>query len=184
MHLTLSWWRSLSYTNKTIDLQSKSMDIRISIMKSHTKSGTFPTKCKKQMSQSIKRWQTTNRELSSDLLLSICGKILERLICNKMFFTDNELISLGLKPGDSCINQLLCITCDIYQSVDYGLQTRDIFVNISKSFDKVWHEDLPYRLKQNSMSDNLLNLITDFFVSQKTKNCFYKVNTCHGLMVK
>ena len=67
---------------------------------------------------------------------------LERLIYNKMFefFTENELISQnqsGFKPGDSCISQLLCITHDIYQSLDDGLETRAVFLDISKAFDKV-----------------------------------------------
>ena len=75
-------------------------------------------------------------------LLPVCGKTLERLIYNKMFgfFTKNELISQnqsGFKPGDSCISQVLCITHDIYQSLDDGLETRDVFLDISKAFDKV-----------------------------------------------
>ena len=42
-------------------------------------------------------------------LLSICGKILERLMFNEMlkFFIENKLISAnrsGFKPGDICIN--------------------------------------------------------------------------------
>ena len=75
-------------------------------------------------------------------LLPVCGKILERIIYNKIFefFSGNELIShnqSGFKPGDSCINQLLYITHDIYQSLDDGLETRDVFLDISKEFDKV-----------------------------------------------
>ena len=51
-------------------------------------------------------------------LLSICGKILERLIFNEMFrfLIENNLISSnqsGFKPGDPCIN-LLYITHEIY----------------------------------------------------------------------
>ena len=43
-------------------------------------------------------------------LLPICGKILERLLINKMFkfFIENKLISSnqsGFKQSDSCINQ-------------------------------------------------------------------------------
>ena len=37
------------------------------------------------------------------------------------FFIENDLISQhqsGFKPGDSCINQLLSITHEIYQSLD------------------------------------------------------------------
>ena len=100
-------------------------------------------------------------------LLPVCGKILEQITYNKMFefFSGNELIShnqSGFRPGDSSINQLLCITHDIYQSLDDGLATRGIFLDISKAFDKVWHKDLLFKLKQNSISGNLLNVITNF----------------------
>ena len=54
-------------------------------------------------------------------LLPTIGKIFDRLIYNErnLFFSENNLISSnqsGLKQGDSCINQLLSITHDIYQS--------------------------------------------------------------------
>ena len=75
-------------------------------------------------------------------LLPICGKILERLMFNEMFefFIENKLISSsqsGFKPGDSCINQLLSITHEIYSSFDKGLQVRSVLFNIAKAFDKV-----------------------------------------------
>ena len=81
------------------------------------------------------------------------------------FFTDNELISSnqsGFKPGDSCINQLLCITHDIYQFWAVSL-------GISKVFDKVWHEGLLNKLKENGISGNLLNIIKDFLSLGKQK---------------
>ena len=73
------------------------------------------------------------------------------------FFTENRLIShnqSGLKQGDSCINQLLYITHDIYQSLDDVLETRGVFLDISKPFDKVWHKGFLYKLKQNEISAN------------------------------
>ena len=108
------------------------------------------------------------------LLQPICGKILEQIIYNKMFefFSENELIShnqSGFRPGDSCINQLLCITHDIYQSLDDGLETRGVFLDISKAFDKVWHEGLLFKLKQNGISGNLLNVITNFLYQRKKR---------------
>ena len=48
----------------------------------------------------------------------------------------------GFVPGDSCVAQLLSITHEIYQSFDCS-PTRDIegvFLDISKHFDKFWHE--------------------------------------------
>ena len=32
---------------------------------------------------------------------------------------------------------------------------QDIFLNISKAFDKVWYKSLLLKLKQNGISDNL-----------------------------
>ena len=100
-------------------------------------------------------------------LLSICGKIFERLIYNNLFeyFIENDLISQnqsGFKPGDSCINPLISITHEIYQSFDDVLEVRGVFLDISKIFDKVWHEGLIYKLKQNWVKGNLLETLTNF----------------------
>ena len=59
------------------------------------------------------------------------------------FFLDNKLITTnqsGFKPGDSCINQLLSITHEIYKSFDDELEVRSVSLDISKAFDKDWHE--------------------------------------------
>ena len=99
------------------------------------------------------------------------------------FFTDNELISSnqsGFKPGDSCINQLLCITHGIYQFFDDGPETRAVFLGISKVFDKVWHEGLLNKLKENGISGNLLNIIKDFLSLGKQR----VGNTQRGLTLK
>ena len=74
--------------------------------------------------------------------LPIFGKILERLIFEEMFpcFIENKLIAAnqsGFKPGDSCINQLIAITHELYQSFDVGYEVRGVFLDISKDFDKV-----------------------------------------------
>ena len=66
------------------------------------------------------------------------------------FVIENELISpnqSGFKPGDSCINQLLAITHEMYKSFDDGFEVRGVFLDISKAFDKVWHEGLIFKLK-------------------------------------
>ena len=107
-------------------------------------------------------------------LLPICGKIFERLIFNEMFrfFLDNKLISTnqsGFKPGDSCINQLLSITHEIYKSFDDGLEVRSVFLDISKAFYKVWHEGIIFKLKQNGISGDLLNILTDYLSKRKQR---------------
>ena len=107
-------------------------------------------------------------------LLPICSKIFERLIYNEMFtfFTENNLISpnqSGFRPGDSCVNQLLAITHEIYKSFDEGFEVRGVFLDISEAFDKVWHEGLLLKLNQNGISGNLLKLLRDFLSYRKRR---------------
>ena len=83
-------------------------------------------------------------------LLPICGKVFERLIYDSSFkyFIENKVISpnqSGFKPGDSCTNQLISITHQIYQSFDDGFEVRGVFLVISKAFYKVWHNSLIYK---------------------------------------
>ena len=72
----------------------------------------------------------------------IDDKILERLFYDRIFefFIEKYFISKNqsaFKPGDSCINQLLYITHEIYQSCDDSLDVRAVCLDISKAFDKV-----------------------------------------------
>ena len=107
-------------------------------------------------------------------LLSIFGKIFERIIYNNIFeyLTTNKLISdnqSGFKTGDSCINQLLSITHKIYHSLDNGLEVRGVFLDISKAFEKVWHEGVILKLNQYRILENLLCLIKCFLKNRKQR---------------
>ena len=55
------------------------------------------------------------------------------------FFIENDLIyqnQSGFKPGNSCINQLLSVTHEVYKSFDDDWEVKGVFLNISKAFDK------------------------------------------------
>ena len=58
---------------------------------------------------------------------------------------------------------------DIYQLPCNGLNTRGVFLDISKAFDKVWHKCLCCKLMQNGVSGNLLNVVNDFLCQRKQK---------------
>ena len=94
------------------------------------------------------------------------SKISEKVIFDAMYrnFTDNQRLTLdqsGFRPGDSTINQLLYITQKIYTTFEDfpSCETRAVFLDISKAFDKVWHEGLVFKLKAYGISDPLLALI-------------------------
>ena len=53
--------------------------------------------------------------------------------------------------------------------MDEGYEIWGVFRDISKSFDKVWHEDLVFKLKQNGIFGNLLNILEDFLRNRKQR---------------
>ena len=95
-------------------------------------------------------------------LLPIFSKVFERIIYDNIlkYILDKNLISpkrFRFRPGESCVNRPLSITHYIFTSFDNGLEVREVFLNISKAFDKVWHNGLIYKLKQNDIKDKLLS---------------------------
>ena len=89
-----------------------------------------------------------------------------------MAFLENDLISKhqsGFRPGDSTINQLLPITDEIYHSFEGNFETRAAFLDISKAFDKDWHEGLLFKLKRNGITGNLHLFISDYLNDRKQR---------------
>ena len=57
----------------------------------------------------------------------------------------------------------------IYKSYGYGHEVRFVFLDMTKAFDKVWHKGLIFKLKQNGISSNLVNTLTDFLKLRKQR---------------
>ena len=72
----------------------------------------------------------------------------------------------GFRPSNSCINQLLVITHEIFEAFDCNpsLEVRSVFLDISKAFDKVWHEGLLYKLM--GMSGELYDLLENYLLGR------------------
>ena len=51
----------------------------------------------------------------------------------------------------------------------FGFEVRSVFLDISKAFDNVWHEGIIFKLKQKSISDDLLNILSDFLRIRKQR---------------
>ena len=54
-------------------------------------------------------------------------------------------------------------------SFDDGFEVRSVLLNISKAFDKIWHEGIIFKLQQNGISDDLLNILSDFLRNRKQR---------------
>ena len=88
------------------------------------------------------------------------------------FFSKNNLLSpnqSAFRPGDSCINQLLSINHEILSASDMGSEVRGIFLDISKAFDKVWHDGLIFKLCQNDICGEMINILEDFLSDRKQR---------------
>ena len=109
-------------------------------------------------------------------LLPICGKIFEKIIFNNLYsyLNTNNFITKnqsGFRPGDSTTNQLLYLVNEIHQAFENpkSLEVRAVFLDISKAFDKVWHDGLIFKLKQNGVSGSLLNFFLNYLNNRKQR---------------
>ena len=75
-------------------------------------------------------------------LLPIFGKKFEKIIFNRIFnfLLEEKLLNpnqSGFCPSDSCVNQLLAITHEIFEAFDCNppLKVSSVFLDISKAFD-------------------------------------------------
>ena len=122
---------------------------------------------KKSSRQQIKNYRPIS-------LLPICSKIFEKIIFDQMyrFLIENGLISShqsGFKPGDSTIYQLLSIVDSIYQSFEEFCETRALFLDLSKAFDKVWHASLKKKLTSNGISGKSYKILDSFLTNRKQR---------------
>ena len=109
-------------------------------------------------------------------LLPIFGKIFEKIIFDSVYrhLCDNNVLTphqSGFRPGDSTVNQLLSITQKIYTAFEATptKETRAVFLDLSKAFDRVWHEGLLYKLEFYGISGNLLSLISNFLTNREQR---------------
>ena len=90
----------------------------------------------------------------------------EKMIFTRLYsyLNNNNRITQNkyeFRPGDSTTNQLLFLVNEIHEVFEdpKSLEVRAVFLDISKDYDKVSHQGLLVKLKQNGISGKLLNLL-------------------------
>ena len=146
------------------------------IFKTSIETGVYPSIWKK--ANIIPIHKKNNRQCKNNYrpisLLPIFSKIFEKLVFDEIYdhlsihglLTDKQS---GFRPGDSTVNQLISITHQIYKAFDEvpSKETRAVFLDLSKAFDRVWHKGLIYKLQCNGISGDLLVFLKDFLKNRK-----------------
>ena len=135
-----------------------------SIFPDHRKKGNIVPVHKKNSKQLVNNYHPVS-------LLPICSKNFEKLIFDSIYrFTiHNKLLNSFqscFRSNDSCINQLISITHNIYLAFDANpfLEVRGVFLDLSKAFHKAWHEGVLCKLKSNEINGMLFNLLSHFSI--------------------
>ena len=100
----------------------------------------------------------------------------ERVIYNSLFnyFQSNRLFTpsqSGFLPGDSCIAQILSIIHEIQTTFDENLtvDVREVFLLLSKAFDKVWHDGIIFKLEAYGAEGELLSLLKNYLENREQR---------------
>ena len=99
---------------------------------------------------------------------------MERLVYKHIYnyLIDNNLITShqsGFTPGNSAVNQLLCITNEFGRALDEGKEVRVVFCDISKAFDRVWHKGLLRKLESIGIRGSLLSWVKNYLSERKQR---------------
>ena len=107
-------------------------------------------------------------------LLSCVSKIMERIIFKHLYnyFYENDLFykyQAGFLPGHSTVYQLIETYDHILKAVDQGKSCCMVFCDLSKSFDRVWHEGLLFKLHTYGVTGNLFKWFDSYLVNRKQR---------------
>jgi len=71
--------------------------------------------------------------------------------------------------GDSTVNQLVFLYNSFAEALDKKKDGHIVFCDITKAFDRVWHEDLLYKLQVNGIDGHLLELLRNYLHNRKKR---------------
>ena len=107
-------------------------------------------------------------------ILTTLSKIMEKVVFKHVynFFHANNLLTShqsGFRPGDSTVNQLGYLYHSFCDVLDKQMELRIVFCDVSKAFDKVWHDGLLYKLNKLGITGDLLKWFKDYLNSRQQR---------------
>ena len=94
----------------------------------------------------------------------------------------------GLVPGDSTTIQLVDIYNTFWKAFDDGKEVHAVFRDVSKAFDRVWHNRLLFKFNYAGINGTLLQLFTDCLNDRKQSGvssewCLKKAGVPQGSII-
>ena len=123
-------------------------------------------------------------------VLSSLSKVFERIVYKHIYAHISEYSLLtdrqsGYRRSHSTEQQLLYLTHSMYKSLDSGRDFTAIYLDISKYFDKIWHDGLLYKCEQDfGITDTLLDWLKSYLRNRmhrvQINNTFSNIQTINA----
>ena len=86
----------------------------------------------------------------------------------------NQQKPIDLAIQHSTTNQLIYLVNNIHRAFDStkSLEVRPIFLDIFKAFDKVWHDGLIFKMRQNGVSGRLIKRFHNYLKTTRGSEWF------------
>lgn len=100
-------------------------------------------------------------------LLATMGKIAEGIVLQRLRTEVEERNAIpdeqfGFREQHSAVHQVLRVVEHVSKGFNWKRSTGAVFLDVSKAFDKVWHEGLLYKLLEAGIHPGLVRLVSSF----------------------
>lgn len=104
-------------------------------------------------------------------LLPALEKLFEKIIYQRILQITNEKEIIppeqfGFRAEHSTVQKVLRITETYYEDMRHGKYTAAIFLDVSKAFDRVWHQGLIYKMHKYQYPTDALKLLTSYLTDR------------------
>ncbi len=86
------------------------------------------------------------------------------------FLKEHDLINghqLDVTPGDSTIHQVIVLYHKLYIATDGSDDILCVFLDLTKTFDQLWHRSLLFKLNKINIIGEIYNLLESYIFYRK-----------------
>ena len=108
-------------------------------------------------------------------ILSSLSKVFEKIVYKRVYshLSEHNLLTdkqSGYRSNHSTQQQLIYLTHNMYKALDKGRDFTEIYLDISKYFDKIWNTGLLHKCKHEfGITDSLLDWMTSYLTDRRQR---------------